>query len=248
MELIFDFSTLPIFAMGIAFFATAMQAITGFGLAIIATPFLLMVYGPQDIVLILQLLCTIINVVFGWMLRKDLDKRFFLHLALGATIGQIAALFFYRDVPQDAIKILISIVILSFLLVSTLHRTMIRETSLRSFSAGAASGILNILVAMSGPPLLLYLANTRRSPASIRATCIVYFAFGNVTALAGFFLAQQDMCFALAQTVYILPAALAGLYIGNRIFPHVSPILFKRLIFVMLLFAALYTLQSALIK
>ena len=236
---------IPWFAMFVGFFATGMQAITGFGLSIIATPFLLMVYQPQDIVLILQLLCAVINIVFGFMLRHELDKKFFLMLAAGATVGQIAALFIYKDIPTTAIKILISCVILGFLLIMIAHKAIIKETLKRTFAAGFASGILNILVAMSGPPLILYLANTKRSPRSIRATCIIYFAFGNVTALAGFLLAHQQMDFALQQTLYILPASLIGLYVGNRIFPHVSAAMFKRLLFIMLLFSALYTLYSA---
>ena len=109
---------------------------------------------------------------------------------------------------------------------------------------GFFSGLLNILTSMGGPPLILYLANTKRSNASIRSTCIIYFAFTNITSILGFIIAKQDLSFAVRQAFCMLPAALVGLWLGNLVFPYVSQKIFKKIIFIMLLFSSIYTIIS----
>lgn len=234
-----------ILAILIGFGSTLIQSLTGFGLSIVSTPLFLMVYDAKQVVLILQLICVVINIAFTLMLLKDVDKNFLKILFITSLIGQPIGLLIFQIAPNNLLKIFVSLVILLFLVFMQLNKKPIVETTLKTSIAGLLSGILTTATSMGGPPLILYLANSSRDKISMRATCIAYFALTNVSAIIIFLWGNTDFTFAFEQTIYLLPFCFIGLWIGNKLFPYLSQQMFKRIIFVMLLFSALYTLYSA---
>lgn len=79
----------------------------------------------------------------------------------------------------------------------------------------------------------------------MRATCIAYFTIINYLGILAFYLAGKDFSFAIEQSIYIVPFCFIALWLGNKLFPYISQKMFNRLVFVMLLFSALYTIYSA---
>ena len=234
-----------ILAIFIGLGSTLIQSLTGFGLSIVSTPLFLMIYDAKQVVLILQLICVIINISFALILLKDVDKHFLKILFISSLIGQPIGLIIFQIAPNNLLKIIVSLTILLFLVIMQINKKKIQETTLRTSIVGLLSGILNTATSMSGPPLILYLANSSRDKVSMRATCIAYFALTNISAIAIFLCNNTDFSFAFEQTIYLLPFCFVGLWIGNKLFPYLSQKMFKHIIFVMLLFSALYTLYSA---
>lgn len=234
-----------ILAMFIGFISTLIQSLTGFGLAIVATPLFLMVYDVKEVIILLKLICSVINVVFLCTLFKHVDWKFFKILFIASLFSQPLGLWIFQVAPNDLLKIGLSILILVFLLFMNVKHIAIKETVFKTSVVGFLSGILTIATSMGGPPLILYLANTARDKVSLRATCIAFFTFSNITSLLVFLWGDVDLSFSLSQMVYLLPACFVGLWVGNKIFFHLSQQMFKRIIFVMLLFSALYTLYSS---
>ncbi|SFM33492.1 sulfite exporter TauE/SafE family protein [Pelosinus propionicus] len=233
-------------AVVIILVASFMQSLTGFGLAVIAAPLLIIIYDPKEVVLILQILSLAISVVFSVILRKNVDWKFVLILSLGSLLGQPMGLVIYHFVPSNMLKIFISLLILFFLLVKQISCKSIQETQGKSFIVGLISGILNTSTALPGPPLILYLTLSNREKTSMRATSIVYFAFLNLTAIIGFIISQKDLSTAVSHTVTMLPAAIVGLILGNLLFPYLSQNLFQKIIFIMMAFSSVYTICSIL--
>ena len=63
-------------AIGIAFVSTIIQSLTGFGFAIVSTPLLLMVYDAKEVVVILQLLSVVLDTVFIFFVKANIDWKF----------------------------------------------------------------------------------------------------------------------------------------------------------------------------
>lgn len=236
-----------VLAAGIAFISTIIQSLTGFGFAIVSTPLLLMVYDAKEVVVILQLLSVVLDTVFIFFVRANIDWNFLKPLLAGSVIGHPIGLLIYFYVPTTGLKIFIAAVILSFLCISKMCHHKVEEKRLKTGIVGCMSGILNTSTSMSGPPLILYLAMSGRDKTSLRATCIAYFTIVNYIGVMAFFLAGKDFTFAMQQSIYILPFCFLALWIGNKLFPYVSQKMFNRIIFFMLLFTAVYTIYNSLI-
>lgn len=223
-------------AIGIAFVSTIIQSLTGFGFAIVSTPLLLMVYDAKEVVVILQLLSVVLDTVFIFFVKANIDWKFLKPLLIGSVIGHPIGLLIYFFAPTAGLKIFIAVVIISFLFLSKLYHRKIEEKTLKTGIVGCMSGILNTSTSMSG-----------RDKTSLRATCIAYFTIVNYIGVLAFFLAGKDFTFAAEQSIYILPFCFLALWIGNKLFPYVSQKMFNRIIFLMLLFTAVYTIYTSLI-
>jgi hypothetical protein len=101
-------------------------------------------------------------------------------------------------------------------------------------AAGAASGFLNGLAGMAGPPVAFYYLAGSDAAATVRASFIVYFAAVDLVALVG--MALQGL---IGGRTLVLGAILAipyvaGGLVGERLFPLASETFFRRLALVIL--------------
>lgn len=223
-----------------------MQSITGFGLAIIATPLLLISYDAKLVVVILQFVALFSNAIQSVQLFKSIHWKLALYLTIGALIGQPLGLLIYGNVSNTALKLIVSAAILFFLVLMRFFHAKIPENKRNSAATGFLSGILATTTGMSGPPLVMYLAYSKQEPSVIRATCVFYFFLVNVTSLGGFYLTGESMNFAFNQSLLLLPGLAAGLIAGSFAFKHVSAALFRQLIFGMLFVSCAYTIFTVL--
>ena len=240
------FSLQHLLPMLLIFAASFVQSITGFGLIIIAAPFLLMFYDAKLTILLVQCVAFCSNIVQTPLLYRDADVRTVAWLALGSCAGLPVGIFIYHSFSNESLKIAVSIVILLFLLISHYWHPRMQVRGRNSAVTGALSGIMSTTTGMGGPPLVIYFAYTHLVPQVLRATCVMYFFFGNVTTLGAFVLSGVDLWPAISEAVYLLPGLALGLICGHTAFRHVSAVLFRRMVFGILYLACIYTLYSVL--
>lgn len=233
----------PVFAI---FIASFMQSITGFGLAIIATPLLLLSYEAKLAVIIMQCVAVCANLIQSIQLFRSAHWQLVLYMGIGALIGQPIGLFVYGSVSNTTLKLIVSICILLSLALMKFHNVKIPESKRNSLITGFFSGVLATTTGMNGPPLVLYLAYTNQKPIVIRATCVVYFCLSNMAALIGFALHGQPLAYAADQALYLLPGLAVGLFLGSFAFNRVSSAHFRQILFGMLFLSCIYTIYSVL--
>ena len=83
LEIFSDTSLL--LAIGIAFISTLIQSLTGFGFAIVSTPLLLMVYDAKEVVVLLQFLSVVLDTVFVFFVKDNIDWHFLKPLLIGSV-------------------------------------------------------------------------------------------------------------------------------------------------------------------
>ena len=126
-------------AIGIAFASTIIQSLTGFGFAIVSTPLLLMVYDAKEVVVILQLLSVVLDTVFIFFVKANIDWKFLKPLLIGSVVGHPIGLLIYFFAPTAGLKIFIAVVIISFLFLSKLYHRKIEEKTLKTGIVGCMS-------------------------------------------------------------------------------------------------------------
>jgi uncharacterized protein len=230
--------------MLLIFGASFIQSITGFGLIIVAAPFLLMFYDAKFTILLVQCVAFCSNIVQTPLLYKDANAKMVGFLALGTCLGLPAGIWVYHSFSNASLKLIVSAVILAFLLVTHFFHPRIQECRRNSMVTGALAGIMSTTTGMGGPPLVIYFAYTAFTPRMLRATCVAYFFFGNITTLGAFILSSVSLAPAIQEASYLLPGLALGLICGHVAFKHVSAAVFRRIVFGMLYIACIYTIYS----
>jgi uncharacterized membrane protein YfcA len=154
--------------------ASALQAGTGMGMALLAAPLLLLVDAPlvpgPMLCATMALSCAVV-----WRERAAINRKLltvaFLGLAIGCAMGAFAlAALTGVNLAQMFAVLILSIVLLSVL---GLH---VRATGPALLIGGAASGILGTMFGVHGPPIAIVLQH--EPPDRLRATLCAFFTVG----------------------------------------------------------------------
>lgn len=235
---------MPLF---IIFFSAFVQAITGFGLVILAAPLLMLFFEAKETILITLLIAICSNTIQTPFVYKDANQSMVWKLFAGAIVGMPLGLIVYHGVSNSMLKIVISMAILGFLIISRFLHLRFYETTKKSLTAGFISGAFYTTTGMGGIPLILYTSHMDMTPKMMRGTSIVYFFFGNFFSFCAFYLSGTSFSYAFHMSLYLLPGLLGGLVLGQFIFPYIPVKIFRRMVFALLYIACLYSLYNAVI-
>jgi len=221
----------------VALAATAafIQSLSGFGFALFIVPFLALLIGPKDTVLLSNLMSTLSSGSQSILLRHSADRRTAGVLLAGAVVGMPAGLAVLLVLDPEALKLVIACMVIFFTLLLMRGLSLHSAGTLGDLAAGITSGVLNTSTAMSGPPVVLYLQGKGLPPLNFRATIASFFGVSSglgVVLLVASGTAEPYVFGAFALSV---PAVLAGQALGNRVFPRINVLMFRRLVYGILL-------------
>lgn len=228
--------------------AAFLQAITGFGLVIVAAPLLMLFYDPKLTVPVMLLLACCGNFVQGAFALRQANLPLIGMLYLGVLLGQPIGFFAFSWADSGTLRLFIdSLILLSLVSMQVTHRE-IAERPRNSFRTGILSGFTSITAGMAGPPFVIYLAHTKMPIAVFRATCFVFFFLCNLTSLTSYTLGGFSLAPALDAFIYLLPALAVGLALGHSVSRFVPGQVVHRIIFFLLYAACIYSIGRELIQ
>ena len=240
----------------IVLLAAALQAITGSGFAIMATPFLLIVMESRECILISIFLSFLITIIMTPQIRQHVDWTLFRRIAAGSLAGAPIGLWLFISLPLAAIKLTVAIVVLivsAFTLWSWFfpanHAGASSFRRYRKFveiSTGMAAGLLTVSIGMPGVPLALYFAQGHIGKEQIRSTTLAFFIVIYIISIALQGLAGQIDSGTVLSTLKLIPATVAGIAVGARLFGKFKQRTFQLLINLTLVYTGLHMLFSAL--
>lgn len=232
-------------ALAVFTLASAGQAVTGFGLALISVPLLALLADPVSAVVA----ATAVGVVFtsfaAYTEREHLDTavagRFIGAGLLGLPLG-LAAL---RLLSADQLTLLMAAVLATLV---ALMAAQVRLPGGRGpqLGAGVVSGALLTSTGMNGPPLVVVLHAARMAPQPFRATLQAVFSIQGLVALGAF-----TATGAVSATAALLAGAGVlgiplGWVVGERCFRALSPETFRRVVLALLAATAVVAAVTAL--
>lgn len=225
-------------ATGIFILAASAQAVTGFGLALVAVPLLAVVVDPVAAIVA----TTVVGMVLTFMAARresaHVDRATAGTLAWTGIVGMPIGLLVLAVLRPDQLIVLVAAVLLVLVLAlwADVRLPFTRPTL---WTAGAVSGVLLTSTGMNGPPLVVALDGARMSPRRFRATLQVVFCVQDVVAVAGFAIIGSFSLLALAVALGGVAGVPVGWWLGDRAFRAIPEKTFRRVVLAGLVCTAL---------
>ncbi|OEH53301.1 hypothetical protein AQ616_16480 [Oceanobacillus sp. E9] len=227
--------------ISIIIIASIFQTSTGFGFSIMATPFLLLLFLPQDAIQLNIVLSLIISISLIWKIRADVDKILLKRMVVGSIIGVPLGIIIYMTVDIIIFKLMISIILLLLTLL-LLCRVKMISTPKRDYFVGWISGILTTSIGMPGPPLLLYFTGTKITKEKLRATTLAFFLFIYSISLITQITFSGTTTSVWLSSLYAIPLVIIGLGLGQYLFKKMNQQIFTVITYALLLITGIYLL------
>lgn len=201
--------------------AGAVRGYSGFGFAMAAVPLLSLVLEPAavvPVVMVLQIVTGLDGTLREWAM---IEPRPVALLMPGAVVGMVPGLLLLAAMPPDLARLVIGLAVASaVVLLATGWKLPGMPRPRTILGVGLASGVLNGVAAIAGPPVIaMYLASPRPVEV-IRATLVFYFL---LTSLVGLLIALERGMIGTHGFVLAL-VLVPGMWIGTRAGEH----LFRR--------------------
>lgn len=207
----------------------------GGGAGGVSTPLLSLVISPvAAAAIMLPVLCLLD--IFGiraylWKWDAAVTRR----IVAGGLVGTVGGALTLRWLDDNWIRIMIGVIALGFLAVSYLPRRAVAKPSNRAgWLLSALSGYATFITHAGGPPVIGYMLALRMGKEAFIATSLVFFAAMNYAKiLPYYFLGLLDVR-VLVTGLALVPVGVAGIYFGIWLQNRMSPIVFYRLVHVLL--------------
>ena len=210
--------------------AACVSAVTGFGYALIAIPFLVLLVSPSVAVPVVLISANPLAIVLIWGCYRQMSPRRILYLLVFALIGMPLGVHTLASLPAATTQTIIGCTtIASALILMVRSGEPFAKEGLVKAVAGLLSGLIGGVSGMTGPPVVLLGLKQKWEHKAFRADLIGYFfllhasmvvAFGQVGLLSGE---------ALILTAKGLPGVLVGVALGLWLKRHVDSTSYRRL-------------------
>lgn len=246
MNIPFDFPTFAI-AAAIVGASYIVFGITTFGAALFTVP-VLSYFFPLEFVLTLSVLLDVAAALaLGARFSRAADKSELLVMAPCSLAGAVLGVTLLVALPQQATIAAIGVFLLAYSAYAMRQGAAVAMVA-RPWGAvaGLVGGTMGTLFGVGAPPYAIYLTRRLADPGTLRATLanmvLLSVSMRALVFLAGgLMLADRLVAFAL-----LLPFALAGLWLGNRLQGRLTRATLLRFVSALLFLIGLSLLARAL--
>lgn len=217
-------------ALGFVVLAGLVRGFSGFGSAMILSPSLAWLYGPQIGVPLLLLLDFIIALQMAPNAIKTGHAQTLKRLCPACLVGLPIGIWALSVLPAEVLQRAIASVVLLAVAVMLLKPKRGTPGPGGALVAGALSGITNGASGMAGPPVILFYLAGGNTPATIRGSLSLYFLFTDAVGCLGLLIAGKLTLQVAAFAVVLVLPLIAGALLGSILFKRgASPAFYRSL-------------------
>ena len=195
--------------------ASAAQAITGFGSALLAVPFLTIIAGPRPAVAAGLMVAVLLSIGVAVVERRHVLWRPVLLMGASGIVAAPAGLLLRTLSDRDLTLLICTVLLISAVLLTV--QIQLPPTDPTTISAGLLSGTLLTSTGLNGPPLAVALAAQAHPPRTSRATLAMVFVvhglIGNILVLTSVQMTDSTLHIGAVA----VPAMIVGWAAGDRI-------------------------------
>lgn len=227
----------------IIFISAVVQGATSFGFSLLALPLLGLLYPLKVVVPTLVALSLLLNSIILIKLRVKPHIKELLILGVFAILTIPIGVKLLLVMDESALKIIVSLllIIVSILMLKGI-KIQLKNKKLSYAIAGIFSGILNGAVSLSGPPIVILLANEGKDKNSFRSSLTFLFILLNIYTIMLYIYNGLFLDPALYKMTLLIPfmiiGSVFGIYLGNKI----NDLTFKKLVLNLLLIMGIINL------
>ena len=233
------------FVIAVLLVAAAAQTVAGFGMALVAVPFLVTVLDVKDAVVIVAIASMLNTALVARSVWRHIPTSTVTTLLLGSFAGMPFGLLFLLFMPQDALRLTVGIAAILMTAAIVLGLRWGGRARTGELFAGAISGALNTSTGMNGPPVVLYLQSRAIPTAEFRGALSSFFFLSGAATLITFAFTGVISLDALAMGAACLPAVLAGNWTGHQLLGRLDELTFRRIVVLLLIATALSAIGTS---
>ncbi|MDO8749877.1 MAG: sulfite exporter TauE/SafE family protein [Dehalococcoidia bacterium] len=229
--------------------ASLVKGTTAFGFALVATPLLLLLWEPRQVVSITIPLAMAVDILIVFQNRRRLEPKRILPMVAAAALGIPLGNYLLLVASKQALTLAIAAVAMASALVLLLGYTIaLRRERVAGGIAGFISGILSTSTANSGPPVVLFMVNQKWNKDTFRSSLSMFFVFNEAMSIASLAVSGVLTGKTLLVDVALWPVVLAGFGIASLLVARIPQGLFRRIAAVVVIASALLAIVSELVK
>jgi uncharacterized membrane protein YfcA len=236
------------FVVAVVLVASTAQTLVGFGFALISVPIFVTVLDVKDTVALVTLLGVLNSAIVARHAWHHVPWRTVSWMFVGSLVGLPLGLAVLLLAPQEALRFGVGVttIVMAAALTSGLR---LGDSSVgRELGVGVVSGVLNTSTSMNGPPIVLYLQGLGYPTQTFRGGLGAFFTSVGVVTIATFVATGVITWTSVALAASAVPAVFVGSTAGHAILRRVEAAPFRRLVFAMLIAAALSAVGSSLAR
>jgi len=216
----------------ILFTASLVLGITGFGNAMIAMPLLLFFLTPDSAVPVIRLVSLGLHIFTLAVYRFPVDWVLLRRLILPMIAGNLLGAYLLKSANPQFLLTGMVVVIFTFAVLNLFDLQQItRRLQAPPWLAGLFSGILGGSIAMTGPPVVLFMSQAHGEDKNIfRGTLLVFFMLEVAAGLISYLALGVMTPEILKISLQVFPASLLGLWLGMKVFARFSSATFRRVV------------------
>jgi uncharacterized membrane protein YfcA len=217
------------------------------GIGTAATPLLALTLPPFEAAALLLPILITQDLVSLHVYRREWDAANLKAMLPGALVGMGVAWLVASRISDDAVRLGIGLIGVTFVLQSFLQRHVLEPrvaSRAGGFLWGGLSGFTSFLTQGGGPPFQVYVLPQRLPKLVLVGTSTIFFAILNALKIGPYMALGQFNTVNLATSLALLPLAIAANLAGVWLVRHMPTGLFYRIAYVLLLMISVMLLRQ----
>jgi len=229
-------------------FGAFVQALSGFGFALVAVPLASVVVAPSRAVVIVSLASLLTSVRNAVAARGQIERPVANRMTLAALVAMPLGLVVLETVDDRPLRLTIGVVVAIAAVLIALGVELRRGTVATDLITGFISGVLNTSTGTNGPPLVIGLRAHRLGIVRFRGTMAAVFIASGVVALVLFALRGRIGGREVAVAAISLPFQLGTAFVGDAAGRRLPDHRFDHMVIGLLLASAITAILAAILS
>lgn len=230
------------------FLGAIAQRMAGLGFALLISPFLVMIMGAHEGVLMVNIAAVVSNLLIVGRVWRDIDWKMFWWLSIPSAVAAVAGSIAGAALPGPPLAVAVGAIVLAALLLSlVLQRTsfVLRGDAPKAV-AGFISGVTNALAGVGGPAVSAYAVMARWPQRPFAATLQPFFLVLGLFTIATKLIVDpgQMPVFDWLFWMFVVVAIVGGIFAGEKLLRRIRDSHVRAAVIIMAIVGA----ASALVK
>lgn len=247
--------SLEVFLSGIVIFIThTIEAITGFGCAALAMPFVTSLLGMQQGVMVVTVIAWLLALYVCIRNLRDIAWRKFVFIFISVLCGLPIGMYIFQNFDSNVLKKILAVFIIIVSAIQLIKTVTIKNEEIKDEEFGKVSyviyflllflgGVVHGLFSSGGPLIVLYAKKALTDKRQFRATlCLLWSLLNSIIIISYFFPSSGYTRETFDVTLIMLPFLLAGIIFGEKILNKVNARIFSLIVFVTLFLSGIFML------
>lgn len=233
--------------IGITTFASLIQALTGFGFALLAVPLLSLTLAPKTAVVLVFLLGSLSSILTALLNRGAVNWVEVRRLSVGSFLAMPFGVVLLIGASVTLLRVILGVATCAAAFWLMFGQNASQSWAKRPsapYVMGAVSGILNTSLSTNGPPIVAYLRARGLGVDSFRSTISTFFVLSSVVGLAMLFVGGAVHHQSLMLFAWSVGFCFIGWAVGQFSASRINPAHFTKAVDGLMLLSGLLTLSK----